>query len=288
MSAGRVPEGIFNVYATLAELKARAGIADADGESSLWLALYGAARAIDRFCNRHFYVLNATRTFDLHNPRSFAVPDLVSVTALREDADGDRVFETLRDPSDYMLFSARNSPQSPRGRPYGEVVADPNGARPRFALGHRAMQLEGEWSFRKDIADTGADLDQGGPLSALATTVTVTDGTLILRGQTLLVDHEQMFVRDLIGNDVTVARAVNGTSAVSHIDGTDVSMFRYPKAVVEASILMAGRLWKQRDSPFGPTAGAHGFGVLDPLPGMDPDLHKILSPLQRLPLVAAV
>ena len=282
------PAGVVNTYNTLAELKARAGITGTGGDSSLWLALYGASRSVDRFTNRRFYVLNEIRTFDLDDPAGFTVPDLVSVTALKEDADGDRVFEVTRATNDYLLYPANAAPTMPWGTPYGKIVADPDGALPTFAIGRRTMQVDGEWSYRKDVADTGADLNQGGSLSATATTVTVTDGTLIAAGETVILESEQLFVRNVSGNDLTVSRGVNGTSAVSHADSIDISVVRYPAEVAEAVILMAGRLWKRKDTPYGPSAGAQGFGVLEIVPGLDPDVHMLLAPLRRLPLGVAV
>ena len=288
MAVSQAPEGVNNIYVPLAELKARAGITGTASDGSLWLALFGAARAIDRFCNRHFYVLYASRTFDLDDPRGFVVPDLVSVTALREDSDGDRVFETTRASGDYLLYPSNSFPDKPWGLPYNRILADPDGPQPTFPVGRRTMQVEGEWSYRKDAADTGADLNEGGTLAAASTSFTVTDGSLISAGQTLLVESEQMFVRQVSTNTVTAVRGVNGTTAASHADSTDISVFRYPAEVAEASILMAGRLWKRKDTPYGPTSGAHGFGVLEIVPGMDPDVHLLISPLRRLPLGAVV
>ena len=286
MADGRAPEGVRNTYAGLAELKSLASITGSDGDSSLWLALEAASRAVDRFCNRHFYVLNATRTFDVDGVAGFGVPDLVSVTTLCEDADQDRVFEVTRGPDDYLLYPLNAEPASPWGRPYHRVLADPVGPRPAFTVGRRAVEIAGRWGYRCDAADAGADVDQGGTLSAVATTVTVTDGSLVSAGQTLLLDSEQLFVREVSGNNLTVVRGVNGTTAATHADGSDLLVYRYPDPVVRAVLLMAGRFWKRKDSPYGPTAGAHGFGPIEVVPGMDPDAHALLSSFRRLPVGA--
>ncbi|MBM3956572.1 MAG: hypothetical protein FJ313_00795 [Gemmatimonadetes bacterium] len=288
MAEARAPGSVLNTYTGLVELKQLAAISGSDGDPALWMALEAASRAVDRFCNRHFYVLSCTRTFDVEDAAGFGVPDLVSVTALREDADRDRVFEVTRSAADYLLYPLNADPTAPWGRPYGRVVADPAGPRPEFTVGRRAVEIAGEWGYRRHTADTGADLNEGGALPAEATTVTITDGTLVAAGQTLLLGGEQVFVREVSGNNLTVTRGVNGTTAAEHADGLDVLVYRYPEAVARAVLLMAGRFWKRKDSPYGPTAGAQGFGPIEVVPGTDPDAWALLSSFRRLPVGAVV
>jgi hypothetical protein len=162
------------------------------------------------------------------------------------------------------------------------------GARPSFSPGRSRIQIEGEWTYRRFVEDTGADLNNTGPLSAAATSVTVTDGSLVSSGQTLLIESEQIFIQDVIGNVLTIIRGVNGTSAVTHVDGLDVIVFRYPAEVVQATLLLAGRLWKRKDSPYGPTAGMSPGGKVSVPHSTDVDIATLLSPLRRLPLGVAV
>ena len=288
MAVDNAPAGVLNTYAPLEEVKSRGGIATTTNDASLWLALHGASRAIDRICNRHFFTLFVSRAFDVRDAAQIVLPDLATVTAVREDTDGDRVFETTRTSSDYLLYPPNAEPTQPWGRPYNSILADPQGTTPTFTLGRRRVQIEGEWTYRRHVEDTGADLNVGGPLGAGATTITVTDGTLISPGQTVLLESEQIYVRNVATNVLTVVRAVNGTSAVTHVDGIGVSVFRYPAEVSEAAILMAARLWKRKDSPYGGTAGARRFGSVEATPGIDPDAEALLGPLRRLPLSVAV
>jgi hypothetical protein len=249
MAVSNAPAGVVNTYAPLDEVKSRGGISTTTNDASLWLALHGASRAIDRICNRHFFTLFASRAFDIGDGVQIVLPDLATVTAVREDTDGDRVFETTRTISDYLLYPSNADPTQPWGRPYDSIVADPRGAAPTFTFGRRRVQIEGEWTYRRHVEDTGADLNMGGLLGEGATTITVDDGTLISPGQTVLLESEQIYVRNLATNVLTVVRAVNGTSAVTHVDGIDVSVFRYPAEVSEAAILMASWLWKRKDTP---------------------------------------
>lgn len=278
------PVGVLNTYAGIDTLKQRAGITGSVQEPLLWLALYGASRAVDRYCNRHFFVLNATRQFDVERPGMVPVPDLAAVVAIREDADRDRVFELTLSADQYLLYPLNASPDRPWGRPYSSVVADPAGTRPRFTTGRRAMEIDGDWGFRCVLQDTGADLNQGAPLSSSATQVTVTDGTVIEPGFTLRIEQEQMFVRLVSGNDLTVVRGVNGASAVSHADGSDVLVMSFPAAVGEAALLIAGRLFSRKNSPLAVTAGSYGLGSPDTRAAIDPDAGRLLSTLRRLPV----
>ncbi len=95
-------------------------------------------------------------------------------------------------------------------------------------------------------------------------------------------------MRNVATNVLTVVRAVNGTTAVTHVDGIDMSVFRYPAEVSEAVILMASRLWKRKDSPYGATAGARRFGSVEATPGVDADVEALLAPLRRMTLSVAV
>ncbi len=281
------PIGVINTYASTDTLKLRAGITGSTQESLLWMALFGASRAVDRYCNRHFFVLNATRRFDIEYPGRVPVPDLAAVTAIREDANRDRVFELTLSSNQYLLYPLNASPDRPWGRPYSSVVADPDGTRPTFTVGRRALEIDGDWGYRCVLQDTGADLNVGAPLSSTATSVTVTNGSLIEPGATLRIDLEQVFVRVVSGNVLTVERALNGTSAVTHADGTDVMAMTYPAAVSEATLLIAGRLFSRKDSPMAVIAGSNGLGALDTHPAIDPDAGRLLSSLRRLPVGVA-
>ncbi len=286
MAVSTAPEGVINTYGTLDQLKARVGITGASSDSSLWYALHGASRGIDGWCGRQFFALLAVRLFDVDDPTGSYVPDLVSVASLREDADRDRVFEVTRTEADHLLYPLNATPLADWGRPHTRVVADPNGPLPSFTVGRSAVQVDGEWGFRSVFTDSGADVGGGG-VSAGATTLVVTNGALFTPGQTVRAGAEQMFVRQVSGNDLTVARGVNGTVAASQAAATDLNVFRYPPEVVEAALLLAARYWKRKDSAYGPVAGVGSQGAVRVVAGMDPDIEEMLSPFRKLRIGAA-
>ena len=85
--------------------------------------------------------------------------------------------------------------------------------------------------------DSGADINEGAQYSATDTTLTVTDGSKFAVGQTVLIESEQLYVTAISTNDLTVVRGINGTTASTHADGTDISIYRYPETVAEACLI---------------------------------------------------
>ena len=100
-------------------------------------------------------------------------------------------------------------------------------------------------------------------------------------GQTVLIESEQLYVTAISTNDLTVVRGINGTTASTHADGTDISIYRYPETVAEACLIQASRLWKRKDARF---AARSGLPQGDGLRGLDPDVKQLLGPYRRHPL----
>lgn len=280
MSHIAAPLGILNTYGELPELKSRLGIAGNSNDPALWMALHAASRDIDAFCNRRFYVEEAVRCFDVADAEGFVVPDLVSISSMREDADRDRIYEVERTPADYILYPLNADPASYSGRPYNLVRADPSGPRPRFTTGRIAVQIDGLWGYRAHAADLRSPIDFNGAITRSSNIIPVTDRDPVAAGQTLRIGLEQVFVRAVDGHNLTVVRGVNGTLAVTHADRTDIFAYRYPPEVVEATMQLAARLWKRKDAPY----GTNGRAGSRPGDGRDTDVEALLSPLRRLPV----
>jgi len=87
---------ITNGYCTLNEVKSalRIGVADTADDALLENAIEGASRRIDGYCGRFFYQKSAT--VSLYAWTLYQLPlqnDLVSITTLKTDDDGDGTFE---------------------------------------------------------------------------------------------------------------------------------------------------------------------------------------------------
>ena len=270
-----------NAYADLSTLKSSAvlNITGTGLDARLLALLEDVSRWIDRYCNRHFFALITTRVFDGNGARELQLPDLISITTLKTDENQDRVFELTWSSGDYLLYPLNAEPLQPWGQPYSRVLVDTEaGSRPAFPAGKSTVEISGKWGFREVAEDSGADINEGGTFSATDTTLTVTDGSLLAVGQTVLIESEQLYITAIATNDLTVVRGVNGTIAATHPDATDLSIFRYPGSVVEACLLQVSRLWRR-----GSSAGFAGAGG-PPVGALDPDVQRLLSSYRRLPV----
>ena len=133
-----------NAYADLATLKF-SGVLNITGtgfDIRLRELLETGSRLIDRYCNRHFYVLVATRKFDGDGGTKLPVPDLISVTSLKTDDNKDRTFETTWAATDYLLYPPNADPTKEWGGPYSRVVVDTEaGSEDVFTLELRSARL---------------------------------------------------------------------------------------------------------------------------------------------------
>ena len=87
-----------NSYVSLDVFKS-SGVLNITGtgdDSRLLALLKNVSRVVDRYCNRQFYLLSATRKFDGLGGHELLVPDLVAVdtSGLKTDDNKDRTFET--------------------------------------------------------------------------------------------------------------------------------------------------------------------------------------------------
>jgi hypothetical protein len=92
------------LYATVEELKSRLNIPDTTDDFEITLAVQAASRSIDEICGRYFWRGTDTRTYVPESLWRQSVDDLVSVTTLKVDQDGDGVYEqTWTSGTDYAL-----------------------------------------------------------------------------------------------------------------------------------------------------------------------------------------
>ena len=121
---------ITNGYCTLAELRARLGYVSTDtaDDAMLEAVVMGVSRLIDRYTGRRFYTTSAdeTRYYTAEDSYTLFLPDdLVSVTTLSTDEDGDRTYEYTWAVTDYDLEPANAALD---GQPYTRIEVTPEGA----------------------------------------------------------------------------------------------------------------------------------------------------------------
>ena len=121
------------------------------------------------------------------------------------------------------------------------------------------VTIGGFWGYHPDWANAWDSVDtvQEDPLSAVATTLTVTDvdgadgwgfTPRFSRGSLLRIESEYLEVTALPNeaNTLTVIRGVNGTTAAAHVQNTAVEVFRVHDPVRRAVARQAAFLYARR------------------------------------------
>ena len=136
---------ITNGYCTLAELHTRLDIATADtaDDTTMEAIIETASRHIDNYCRRHFYAATETRYFTAAWGDWLEVDDILTVTTLKTDIDGDRTYETTWETADYDLMP-HNAVTD--GAPYTSINTTPQGTQ-AFPTGRKAVQIVGSFGY---------------------------------------------------------------------------------------------------------------------------------------------
>lgn len=252
----------LNLYATRETVKARLGLADTGDDAALDTILRDVSREIDQWTGRQFWGTVQTRYFAARKPGALLLgaADLLTVTTLTTDDDGDRVYETTWATTDYDLEPSDAPLRSPPV-PYAEILVAPNG-RYWFPCHARGVQIVGTWGFY-DILDTSsATLAED--LDASETTIDVTNAAVFEAGQVIEIDSERMEISATAVNDhptadtLTVTRGVNGTTAATHTSGAAIRVAVFP-GVAEAAIQQVSLLFRGQHAPLG-VQGAPEYG----------------------------
>lgn len=88
------------------------------------------------------------------------------------------------------------------------------------------IQTEALFVSERAALDTTANLNDSLTADINDVTVTVTDGTLVKRGEVVQVDSEKMLVESITGNDLTVQRQYDGSILAAHTGAVDLYAFR--------------------------------------------------------------
>lgn len=115
-----------NLYATVAQLKTRLGIADTTDDTLLGMVLSGVCRAIDNHCGQRFWrdAVATTKYYTAEDDDTLFIEPIVSVTTLATDDDGDRTYENTWAATDYDLMPFNAAAYD---RPYTWLETTPDG-----------------------------------------------------------------------------------------------------------------------------------------------------------------
>lgn len=267
-------------YVGLTTLKTELGLTGDKNDVLLRNLAETVARQFDEHLGRTFRSYLATRYYTPRSSQRLLLDgDLLSVTTLKSDEDGDRVYETTWAAGDYDLMPFNAAADK---RPYWEIAVTPDGDH-WFQPVRRGVEVVGKWGYWEDLVtvtslaaealdatETGVDVDNGGDFEPL---------------QTILVDAEQMYVTGINSNTLTVVRAVNGTTAATHLDNAVIQVYRYPWQVAKAAILHATKMWARRSAGYSDRAGMVDTGLVPIREGMDWAVVDLLAFAHRLAAV---
>ena len=239
-----------NSYATLSELKAVLGISSTTDDSMMLKILQASSRSIENYTNRRFYSTTETKYFD--GALTLWVPDLLSVTTLKTDEDGDATFENTFDGTvgtgDYILYGG-GLEDSLNLYPRTHIEINPNGDYGSFASGvKRGVEIAGVWGYGDGTSATPyvTDTTTAEAIDAGEVAIDVTSATNLSAGMTILVESEQMYITSIATNTITVEKGVNGTTDAAHATAKQIYYYRYPRDIMQACIDLSVALYQNR------------------------------------------
>lgn len=279
-------------YVGVDTFKARLGIPveELRHDVELRAILESVARQFDEHVGRTFRVYTATRYYTPWDSRRVLLDaDLLTVTTLKTDEDGDRIYEVTWATTDYDL---RPDNAAVDKRPYWELAITPDGnySFPRIA---RGVQLVGKWGWCEELV-TATTVLAAAVSSTTATAVKIgppgTDSIVPTEyqvGQTIVIDSEQMYITAITpgaavaDTTLTVERGVNGTTAATHVISSVIKYYRYPYQVEQAALIHGAKLWTRRGAGYAERAGFMDTGQVNIREGLDWAVMDLLAPFQR-------
>ncbi|PKN81535.1 MAG: hypothetical protein CVU47_06365 [Chloroflexi bacterium HGW-Chloroflexi-9] len=270
-----------NCYVRLSDLKAaiQGAGSGTSNDAVLLRASESASRWVDEHCDRHFYSLWAQTVLLPDHARPRHVPDtelwlprdVISITTLKVDDDGDGVFEeTLTVDTDYWLWPYNRLANEPVQR----IDLNPEGSRSAWPSAPRRVQLVGKTGYSEETQAAGTIAEA---LDSSETGVDMTAGHDVAAGDTIFIDSEQMDVTAVATNTATVTRGVNGTTAATHDSGAAITRRRYPRDVEQAVTMQAARIVREAQTGYGGAVGSGDLGGYQ-FRSMYPAIRDLLAP----------
>lgn len=251
----------IGAYVGVESLRKSAAYNDTSRDSVILDHLLAASREFDRLTFRRYFPVTATNYYrwpqlaPQYTWELWTEDDLLSVTTLQAEATGNNASPVAI--THYFL-----EPQQ-FGPPYNRIEVDLSNT-DVFQSGptpQRSISVLGQWGYANTTRAAGT---LGAAVSsATATTITISDDTLIDQGDVLLIDSEALFVDTPrnVALQVTVQRGVNGTTAATHLNGTAISKYVAPYAVRRVVRADAIGTYQQDLASWGRSIGAGEMAV---------------------------
>ena len=127
--------------------------------------------------------------------------------------------------------------------------------------GQQTLTILGEWGWQTDKISLST-------IDAISSTTTaavsVTSGAGTYAGDTIIIDTEQLYVSAVSGNNLTVIRGVNGTTAATHSGGAAYYKWKYADDVTQAALDIARTYWRSRDAGLTSIIGTGEMAMSNP------------------------
>ena len=274
-----------NWYVSRDRLRDACGLAasaTADNDQ-LDMTLETVSRLIDEWTGYHYYAQTETRYLTaVETARLCLDRPLLSIATLRTDNNGDASYETTWATTQFDLAPYNATGESPP-QPFWSLERRASATTSFPAKIRRGVELAGQWGYfgGRDVSTANLATD----INATTPTIQLNGATSILAGQTIRLGTEDMFVlaspttaSSTHSSQLTVQRAVNGTTGSTHSSATGVEVYRYP--IVERAALYQA----QQDFRRGladPFAGGGGFGpagggAMTPEADLHPAVRRML------------
>ena len=255
-------------------------------EAPIVRVLGSASKRIDTYLGRSFGIRTETHTYDigrgaLRNDRTFRgygneindYPDYWSsklsgagilllgdwlatattVTAYGQTARTSSTVLTEGIGNDFLLEPYNRSPKT-----LLKLEEDTTGS---LFGGQQTLTILGEWGWQTDKISLST-IDAISSTSTTAVSVSSGSGTYV--GDTIVVDTEQLYVSAVSGNNLTVIRGVNGTTAATHSGGAAYYKWKYADDVTQAALDIARTYWRSRDAGLTSIIGTGEMAMSNP------------------------
>jgi hypothetical protein len=264
-----------NLYCTPTEVKAYLGVVETTDDALILSLCERVSRMMDQLAATWFYERTETRTYAWQGyPELRLDAPLLSVTALVNDG-------TTWDSGDYILMPLNVYPKAWIESDKGEAQWFTWTDSPQDCT-----TVAGLWAWHDDPDNrwsNSGDTVQNDPLSASATTVSVTSASLFQVGQQIrLGATEQAYITATqtvaeADDTLTVERGQNGTTAAVHVKTTAIYIYRPVLVVREMARQLTSQIYRMRDSlPWGRIEYVD-IGTIQMISGVPEMVHKFTS-----------
>jgi len=267
---------MLNAYADVLTFKSAeyANIVANTNQVSFRQLLEQASRHLDKACHRYFYCWEGAKYYD-GKYGNLLVDDFLSIITLNLDEDGNGTWTNVMAVGDYVLYPANKLP-------YERIELSHNSNYGSFAPGVRqGVELTGVHGYGDGESVTPyyatGQVVRDNPLAIGATTITTLATATLGAGMTLRIEAEQVYIESITNaTTFVVVRGVNGTTAAGHVQDTPMSLYEAPQPIREATLVLAMRAWKRKDSAFQDAVGSPETGLVVIYKDQDPFVKGII------------